>query len=396
MRSKLSSSRALFLVSLAVFLSSSTWFSGTAAAPVLERLWSLNEIQSSWLTVAVQLGFIIGTLLFALFNLPDILNARKFFFLAAVMGALFNLAFAYFTHGLAAAVVFRFLTGITLAGVYPVGMKIITQWFRAGLGWRLSILVGALTLGTALPYLNIVIGSEGQWRLVLVSASFLSILGGSLVLLLVTDGPYLKEIPGFKLKTAFQLFKHKRFRLQALGYFGHMWELYAFWSLNSVFLYASFRARGYSGQNIVPLIAFLTIGIGIFGCVLGGWISRVAGEKKVAIFSLLISGTLCASSGLLFMLPPGLLIGVMLLWGIFVIADSPQFSALAARYCPPEYTGTALTIQNGIGFAVTVVSIQLTAWIAQSLGWQWAFSFLMLGPFLGIWSLLKIKEKADL
>jgi len=395
LKEKPGSSRTLLLVSLSVFLSSSTWFSGTAAAPILGRLWSLNEVQSSWLTISVQIGFIFGTVLFALLNLSDIFNARKFYFLSAVAGAVFNLAFAYLSSDLETAVVFRFLTGVTLAGIYPVGMKIITQWFRSGLGWRLGIMVGALTLGTALPYLNIAIGSELHWRFVVVSASFLSLLGGGLIFLLVTDGPYLKGKPEFKISIAFRLFSHRRFRLQAVGYFGHMWELYAFWSLHSVFLSASFAAHGYSGKSIVSLVAFLTIGLGTIGCISGGWISRRKGEKKVALVSLLVSGTLCATSGLLYLLPPGLLSAFMLLWGIFVISDSPQFSALAARYCPPEYTGTALTIQNGIGFAITVISIQLTAWLSQSIGWQWAFSFLTLGPVIGIGALLKIKEKTD-
>jgi MFS family permease len=386
------SNRALLLVSVAVFLASSTWFSGTAAAPVLKQIWGLDDVRSSWLTISVQLGFICGTFFYALLNLADIFKSRKVFFVSALLGALFNAGFALIPGNFGAALALRFLTGVTLAGVYPVGMKIVAQWFRTNLGWRLGVMVGALTLGTAVPHLIFAVGTRFDWRLLLLTASALAVLGGLLILFGIPDGPHLKETPGFDVRAAFRVFRFRTFRLQAFGYFGHMWELYAFWSLVSFYLAASFSKNSPQFMAFVPLTSFLVIGIGIFGCILGGWISRYVGERKVALASLIASTIFCGLSGFLFRLPPGLLIPAVLLWGLVVISDSPQFSALAAVSCTPEYTGTALTIQNGLGFGITVVSIQLVAWLSQQVGWQWAFVFLGIGPLLGAVSMAKLRD----
>jgi MFS family permease len=389
------SGRALLLVSLAVFLASSTWFSGTAAVPVLKEIWNLGDVRSSWLTIAVQLGFIFGTFLYALLNLADIFRTRKVFFVSALLGALFNAGFAMSSESFDMALALRFLTGVTLAGVYPVGMKIVAQWFRTSLGWRLGIMVGALTLGTAVPFLFFTAGTRLDWRILIFTSSVCVLAGGLLVLLGVPDGPYLKETPPFDAQAAFRIFRFRTFRLQAFGYFGHMWELYAFWSLVSSYLAASFAKNARQFMGSVPLVSFLAIGIGIFGCILGGWMSRFAGERKVALASLIASAMFCGLSGFLFELPPGLLIPAVLLWGIVVISDSPQFSALAAVSCPPEYTGTALTIQNGIGFGITVISIQFMAWLSQRVGWQWAFVFLAAGPLLGAVAMARLKNPAS-
>jgi MFS family permease len=386
------SSRALLLVSLAVFLASATWFSGTAAAPVLKEIWNLGEVRSSWLTIAVQIGFIFGTFFYALLNIADVFKTRKVFFVSALLGALFNAGFAVASEGFGMALALRFLTGVTLAGVYPVGMKIVAQWFRTNLGWRLGVLVGALSLGTAVPYLLFAAGTRFDWRILMLAASALAVSGGLLVLLGVPDGPFLKDTPPFDARAAFRIFRFRTFRLQAFGYFGHMWELYAFWSLVSSYLAASFAVNAPQFMGSVPFISFLVIGIGIFGCILGGWISRFVGEGKVALASLIASTIFCGLSGFFFRLPPGFLIPAVLFWGIVVVSDSPQFSALAAVFCPPEYTGTALTIQNGIGFGITVVSIQLMAWLSQRLGWQWVFVFLAAGPLLGAVAMARLKN----
>jgi len=383
--------KALLLISFSVLLASSIWFSGTAAAAGLKKIWTLSEVQSSWLTISVQLGFILGTFLYALLNMADIFKTRSVFFFSALLGAVFNAGFALISKALFGAVLFRFLTGITLAGVYPVGMKLVAQWFREKLGWRLGIMVGALTLGTAIPYLIFALGADFNWRHLMLLASLLSLAGGLIVKIGIPDGPYLTASPRFDMRAAFRVFKFRPFRLQAFGYFGHMWELYAFWSLSASYLGASF-SRSVSAVS-VPLVVFSVIGIGIFSCILGGWISRSVGEKAVAMASLIVSCTFCVLSGIIFNLPPALLIPAMLLWGIFVISDSPQFSALAAQSCPAEYTGTALTIQNGIGFAITVVSIQFIAWVSQHVGWQWAFAFLAIGPFLGAVAMSRLKSR---
>jgi MFS family permease len=375
--------RALLGVSLAVLLAGSTWFSGTAAIPTLRAAWGLSDAQGAWLTIAVQLGFITGTFLYALLNLADVFNARRVFLVSAVLGAVFNAGFAWLSGGLEGAVVFRFLTGLTLAGVYPVGMKIVASWFRTGLGWRLGVLVGALVLGTALPYLIQALGVGVDWRVLASAGSVLALVGGVLLIAAVPDGPYLTTRAPFDAGAAARVFAHPAFRYTAFGYFGHMWELYALWSLVGFFLRDRFVGADGGWAAAIPLIAFATVAVGAAGCVAGGWASRRIGERQVALVSLLASGALCVFSGFAQALPPPALIAYLIVWGFFVVSDSPQFSALAARYCPPEYTATALTIQNGIGFAVTVVSIQFLPWVAQRVGWRWAFVALAVGPLLG-------------
>jgi MFS family permease len=382
--------RALVFVSLAVLLASSVWFSGTAAAPLLRREWSLTDGQSAWLTIAVQLGFITGTFLYAFLNLADRFNARRVFFCSAIAAAFFNAGFAWLARGLVMAVAMRFLTGVMLAGVYPVGMKIVASWFQSGLGWRLGVMVGALTLGTASPYLIQAAGAEFDWRLLVALASLSAAAGGALIMLAVTDGPHLKRRAEFDWRMMFKVFRHRPFRYTAFGYFGHMWELYAFWSLVAFYLAARFEADGTGARSFLPLLSFVAIGAGAIGCVAGGWISRRVGERAVALVSLIVSATCCALSGLAFALATGPLLVFIIVWGFFVVSDSPQFSALAARYCPPDYTGTALTVQNGIGFAITVVSIQMLPLVSATTGWRYAFMFLTVGPVLGAYFMSRL------
>ena len=383
MREEDPSRRALAVISLGVFLASSTWFSGTAAQPALAAAWRLSEVEGVWLTLSVQIGFIAGTFLYSILNIADVFNARRVFFVSALLGAGLNAAFGWLSTGLASAIALRALTGVTLAGIYPVGMKIIASWFREGLGWRLGVLVGALCLGTATPYLLQYLGADLSWRTPVTIASLLAVAGGALVAFAIGDGPHLRGRSRFDAGAAARVFRVRRFRYTALGYFGHMWELYAFWALSGRFLADRLGDTGAAMSRHVPLIAFLTIAAGALGCVAGGWLSRRAGERRVALVSLLASGALCALSGLAFELPAAVLIAYLLVWGVFVVSDSPQFSALAARACPPEYTGTALTVQNGIGFAITLGSIQLLPIVAASIGWQWSMTILAIGPAIG-------------
>ncbi len=379
--------RALAVVSLAVLLAGSIWFSGTAAMPALRELWALSDAQAAWLTVAVQLGFISGTFLYSVLNIADVFNARRVFLVSALLGAAFNACFAWVTSGLGTALVFRFLAGVTLAGVYPVGMKIVASWFREGLGWRLGVLVGALALGTASPYLIQAVGAGRDWRLLAGVASVSAVAGGLLVVLL-SDGPYLRTRAPFDARAAGRVFRDPAFRYTALGYFGHMWELYALWGLVGFFL------AGKAARPEIALVCFATVAAGFLGCAGGGWISRRVGERRVALAALLASGTLCLLSGFAHALPAPALYAYLVAWGVVVVADSPQFSALAARYAPPEYTATALTVQNGIGFAVTVVSLQVLPLLAAHLGWRWVFTTLAIGPFLGALSMVRLGRVA--
>jgi MFS family permease len=380
-------SRALLVVSASVLLAGSTWFSGTAAVPALRAAWGLGDAQAAWLTVAVQLGFITGTFAYAAFNVADVWNARRVFAASALAGAACNAGFAWASEGLASALVFRYLTGVTLAGVYPVGMKIVASWFRDGLGWRLGVLVGALGLGTASPYLVRALGGGGDWRTLAGSASVAAVAAAVLVTVALADGPYLRGRARFDLAAAARVFRDPSFRLVALGYFGHMWELYALWSLVLFFV----AGRGWSASDSA-LVAFATVAAGALGCTGGGLLSRRIGERRVALGALAASTACCALSGFAYALPAAALVAFLVCWGIVAVADSPQFSALAARYCPPEYTATALTVQNGIGFAVTVASLQLLPLLATRLGWRWVFTVLAIGPALGAVAMARLRR----
>jgi MFS family permease len=375
--------RAFLVVSLAVLLATSTWFSGTAAARELVGLWSLSPTQGARLTSATQWGFIVGTLIYAASNLADRFDARHVFCISAIAGAACNLGFAWLSDGLASALGFRFATGLTLAGVYPVGMKLIASWYREGLGWRLGVMVGCLTLGTAFPYGVAALGSSLDWRALASIASLAALLGGLLVGFGCAEGPLLRTRAKLDLRMIGRVFRHPPFRATAFGYFGHMWELYAFWSLASMWLDSRFESDGaWAGR--VPLLAFAVVGVGAIGCIGGGLLSRKIGERKVALLALSGSGVACLLSGFAYRLPPAGLLAFLLIWGVLVVADSPQFSALAARHAPPEYTGTALTVQNGLGFLITTISIQLLPRMAELVTWQWALTLLAIGPVIGV------------
>jgi adenylate kinase family enzyme/MFS family permease len=386
--------RALTVLSLAVFLASSTWFTGTAAGPYFKALWGLGPARSAWLTIAVQLGFIAGTLGFAFLNLADIFPARRVFALSAMAGALFNAAFAWPGRAYPAALVLRFLTGVSLAGVYPVGLKIVAQWFRGGLGRPLSRLIAALTLGSSMPFLLQALGGRLDPHLLLGAGSVLAALGAVLVGRGLADGPFQAAPARFDWRAASRAFSSPPFRLQAWGYFGHMWELYAFWSLGGVFLGAALAGSPWGGERTVAAIGFFVFLAGVGGCLLGGARSRKRGEKAAAVAALEVSAVCCVLSPLFFGFPAWALVLFLMVWGAAVIADSAPFSGLAARFCEAPYLGTALAVQNGLGFAVTVVSIQVTVLAAGLVGWRWAFLILLPGPVFGRWAANRLSHAA--
>lgn len=375
-------------VSVAVLLASATWFAGTAVAPILVGVWHLDVTRAASLTSSTQLGFIVGTVLFAALNLADRYRARAVFALSALSGALANAGFAM-APNLALAVPLRFLTGVTLAGVYPVAMKIVASFSTHGLGLRLGIMVGALGLGTALPFLLQWAAVGLDWRSIAGAGSVAAAAGAGIVWFLVPDGAHLGQRARFDLGAAWRVFADPAFRLNACGYFGHMWELYALWSLQVFFLRSALPAWG----EHVALIAFGVVAMGSVGCIAGGLWSRRTSEREVALFALVASTLACLLSPFAFALPPWALVVFMLGWGVVVVADSPQFSALAARLSPREYVGTALSVQNGVGFALTVVSIQLVAWLGDTLGWRYALVFLAPGPAFGAWSMYRLGRR---
>ena len=385
--------RALAYLSMAELLVLSLWFSATAVMPALSREWQLGDGGRAGLTIAVQLGFIIGTLLSALGNLPDIYSPRLLMAASAALGAAANAALALWVDNLGSALALRALTGVCMAGAYPPAMKIMATWFRAGRGTAMGILIGALTLGSATPYL-IRGTTDLPWRGTLLVASFLALVGCAIVLLLVREGPHRFPAARFDARMAGAIFRQRGLRLTCLGYYGHMWELYAMWAWIGVFLAHSIESQGggtYFGMN--PSVAsFLVIGIGAVGCYIGGLFSDGLGRTTLTMAAMAASG-LCASViGFTFGGPPALTLAIAIVWGLTIVADSAQFSTAVTELSQPAYVGTALTIQTCVGFALTMLSIWLVPVLAGLVGWHWAFAVLAVGPFLGVAAMGRLRN----
>ncbi|GAA3930621.1 MFS transporter [Hymenobacter algoricola] len=371
----------------AQFCCTSLWFAGNAVAPDMAARFHLGPGFVAALTSAVQLGFIAGTLAFALLAVADRFSPSRVFLVSALLAALSNLAVmieGLETEGLLAC---RFLTGFFLAGIYPVGMKIASDYYQAGLGRSLGWLVGALVLGTAFPHLLKGLAARLPWQTVTLATSALAALGGLALGLLVPDGPHRRPGPPLSLTACLTGFRRPEFRAAAFGYFGHMWELYTFWAFVPVLLTA-YNARHPGAALSVPLLSFGIIGGGSLACVGSGLLSQVVPARAVAAGALALSGLCCLASPLVLGgNSPALLLGFLFFWGLVVVADSPLFSTLVARHAPEAARGTSLTIVNCLGFALTIVSIQLTGWLAPRLGPQLLFLPLAVGPALGLWAL---------
>jgi MFS family permease len=378
------------VIVLSQFAGTSLWFAGNAILPDIQHELTPNGNTIGNITAIVQFGFIAGTLAFAIFAIPDRFDPAKVFFVSSTLAALANVAIIWLAKSTATLFVLRFVTGFFLAGIYPVGMKIAADWYEKGLGKALGYLVGALVIGTAFPHLLKSNLYKLPWKEVLVFTSCFAFIGGFIVLF-VGDGPYKKLATHFQASAMFRVFRSPDFRSATFGYFGHMWELYTFWAFVPVIL--SLYDRHHQTINI-PLWSFVIIGVGGISCVMGGYVSQKIGSARVAFFSLLCSGVCCLASFSFFKLSLPLFILLMLVWGFFVIADSPQFSALVAQTALPEYRGTALTIVTCIGFAITIGSVQVLNHVYDT----WAktnvvFLLLAPGPLLGLLFLFRLARQ---
>ncbi|MBL8447881.1 MAG: MFS transporter [Zoogloeaceae bacterium] len=370
---------------LAQLFGTSLWFSANSAADDLLRAWALAPGDIGRLTNAVQLGFILGTLGFSLSGLADRFPASRIFAVCAVLGAGANAAFALLANGLDAGIGLRFLVGLSLAGVYPLGMKLVVSWVPERAGAALAQLVGMLTLGTALPHGVRLLGGGWPWQGVILVSSGLALVAAGMIFAL-GDGPHLKrrhDAPPLRLGAVLMAFANPRFRASALGYFGHMWELYAFWTLVPMLVVATGLDRS---LGPVSGLAFAVIGVGALGCLVGGQWSQRVGSPRVAAAALAGSALSCAVFPLLTGAPPVLVFTLLLFWGATVVADSPHFSALSARACPPEIVGSALAFQNAIGFGITLVSIHWGTRLVPDWGPAIAW-FLLPGPLFGLLAL---------
>lgn len=370
------------------------WFSATAVTPALSRELGMTGTEAAWLTMAVQGGFVAGTLAIAASNLADRISARQLVWMGALAGAAANLSVLFAASGWI-VIGLRFLTGAALAAIYPPAMKIAASWFRVGRGFALGLLIAALTLGKAVPYLITTLFGD-NWRLPLLIASALAILAALIVITVVRSGPHLADTAPFDPHAVRRILGNRGARLAILGYLGHMWELYAMWTWIGTFAAASFLAAGLGPRSVTAgsLAAFLAIGSGAAGCALAGFVADRLGKARVARWALLASAACCLLTIAVYGRAPALTFFLVMVWGFAVVADSAQFSALVSEHAPVDHVGTALTLQTSLGFLLTMVTIDTLPRVAGAVGWQYAAVLLVPGPVLGALAMQRL-DKLD-
>jgi MFS family permease len=384
--------RALAVICTAMVLSLTTWFSATAVTPELAAAWNLSGAMLAWLTNGVQLGFVIGALASSLVNLPDIVRLNRLMAAAATIAALAN-ASLLLEPGPAGMIAARMATGAALAGIYPPALKLIATWFVKGRGLAMGAVIGALTLGSAMPHLFRAILGTFDWRVVLGTASGATLVGALILLTMAREGPHPFGRAVFDPRRIGMVVRDRALVLATLGYLGHMWELYAMWAWLLVFLAA---APAMQGTGLASWITFAAIGSGALGCVLGGRLADRFGRTAVTAALMAASGACALGIGFAFDGPLWLLTLVAVVWGITVVGDSAQFSAAATELADPRYVGTVLSVQLGLGFLLTVGTVGVMPYLADAMGgWRWAFAPLAIGPIIGVAAMLALRARPE-
>ena len=382
--------RALLAIAGSQLLALTLWFSASAVAPQLSEVWRLSSGETAWLTLSVQVGFVVGALSLAILNVADIVPSRRLFFRSAIIGLSANAALVLLGPGdFTWAVLFRFTTGAALAGVYPAGLKVMAGWFNRGRGMALGVLVGALTIGSAGPHL--IRGMGFDWQGVVLTASGLALVAAVLMAVTVSDGPFEVPAPQFSWRQVGRVVRNRGYRLSTFGYLGHMWELYAMWTWTAAYLAASSTAadRPYVSAS---LVTFFVIAAGGPGAWWAGVLADRYGRTLVAGSSMAISGSCALLSAAVFGRPAPIVIPVFLIWGFTVVADSAQFSTMATETADAEVRGTSLALQTAVGFLLTLVTIRGVPILVEAWGWRWAFPWLALGPAFGVGAMVRLRN----
>ena len=387
--------RSVSILALCAVLVLALWFSASAVVPVWRTAYGLSDLQASLLTSSVSVGFVAGTLASAIFGLADRFDGRRFFMIPALAGAAVNAGLLAVDPTTAAAPAMRFVVGATMAGVYPVGMKLMATWSRGDTGLLVGLLVGALTLGSASPHLLDAFGGL-DWRFTIAAASILAA-SGALLVNLVPVGPNASKGSPFRPALVLRAWTNAPLRLANLGYLGHMWELYAMWAWIGLFFAASFAANpgGQDAAVLARIATFAVIGAGAFGCLAGGLFADRMGRTTLTMGAMVVSGACALVVGFLFGAAPWLLIAVGAIWGIAVVADSAQFSASVIKLADDGIIGTMLTVQTSLGFLLTVLTIHLIPPLVDTVGWGPAFAFLAIGPFLGVIAMGRLRARPE-